>query len=153
MNSGFKKQRLANKKPSHRRALLHSQLLELIRAEHLQTTSARAKYLKQNFDKLVTKAKKSTDASKRNVASILQNDKAVTKLFDKLLPRLQDRNSGYTTSARTLPRKGDNASQIIVMIHGYEVEESKSRLSKLLNRETAASKPKAPRAKKVKETK
>lgn len=147
MNSGYKKQRLSNKKPSHRRALLRSQLLELIRAEHLKTTNARARFLKQNFDKLVTKAKKNTEASKRDVISILQNDKAVTKLFDNLLPRLQDRNSGYTKSARTLPRKGDNASQIIVIIHGYEIEAPKSRLSKLLDRETAASKPKTKKAK------
>jgi len=45
---------------------------------------------------------------------------------------LQDRNSGYTYSARSLPRKGDNAEQMYVMIVNTEEREKQTRLQKVL---------------------
>ena len=47
---------------------------------------------------------------------------------------MQDRNSGYTYSARSLPRKGDNAQQMYVMIVNSEIKEKKSRLQKALEK-------------------
>lgn len=143
MNSGKHKPRIAGKKPSHRKAILRSLLLEMIRAERIQTTQRKAKLVKQQFDRLVTEAKKDTEASKRNVASTLRNELAETKLYGKLLPRLADRNSGYLQSARTLPRKGDNAPQIILMVHGTELRETRSRLAKVLQRQDTAKQQKA----------
>jgi large subunit ribosomal protein L17 len=132
MHTNSKKPKMQGKKPSHRRAVMRSQLLELIRAEKLQTTPSKAKILKQQFDKLITHAKKDTQAGKRNVEAVLRNDKASTKLFAKLLPRLQEVNSGYTLSARTLPRKGDNAEQMIVMVRGADLTAKRSKLQKAL---------------------
>ncbi len=130
---------MQGKKPSHRNAIIRSQILELIRAERLQTTPQKGKLLKQRFDRLVTEAKKGTDASKRNIENFLRNEKAVAKLY-KILPRLEEDNSGYVLSARTLPRKGDNAPQMICMIKGHEIQERKSRLATVLDRQGADSK-------------
>jgi ribosomal protein L17 len=130
-----KKPKMQGKKPTHRNAIIHSQVLELIRGEHLKTTPQKGKLLKQRFDRLVTEAKKSTPASKRNVESFLRNDKAVTKLYKVILPRLENETSGYVISARTLPRKGDNAAQIICMVKGTVLEEKKSKLATVLEKQ------------------
>jgi large subunit ribosomal protein L17 len=143
MNTNGKKVKMQGKKPSHRNAIVKSLLIELIRNESIKTTPAKARILKQQFDILVNEAKKNTLASKRNVESALTSDKSVTKLYGNLLPRLEKDNSGYTQSARTLPRKGDNAPQMIVLIKGTELKENKSKLEKALARKEkkAASKP------------
>lgn len=123
---------MQGKHAAHRDSVLRALTLELIRNERLQSTPTKVKLLKQKFDRLVTNAKKSTDASKRHVASYLRNSKAEEKLYNVLLPRLQGRNSGYTKTARTLPRKGDNADQMIIMVHGAEIRKKQSRLQRAL---------------------
>lgn len=130
------KNKLSGKKTSHRRAVEKSLLLELIRNNSLKTTTRKAQILVAEFDRLVSTAKQNTEASKRLVSAKLQNELALEKLYNKLLPGLQDVNSGYTYQARTLPRKGDNAPQVIVLVRGQEIKEKQTRLQRLLNRQT-----------------
>lgn len=135
---------MAGKKPSHRNAIIRSQLIELIRNERLKSTATKTKILKAEFDKVVNMAKKGSPASRREVEATLQFMPAVEKLYTHILPRLEKDNSGYTISARTLPRKGDNATQVIVMIKGTEVKEKKSRIQATLEKQEkaeAAAKP------------
>lgn len=134
MNTTAGKPKIQGKKPSHRRAILRSLLLELIRNERLQTTPTKGKLLKQQFDRLITQAKRNTSGSRAVVSSTLRNDKAMQKLEAKLLPRLGDINSGYTYSANTLPRKGDNAPQMVLVVRGAEIREGKSKLTEALQR-------------------
>ncbi len=138
MNNLGNKLKMPGKKPSHRNAIVKSLLIELIRNESIKTTPSKARILKQQFDILVNEAKKNTLASKRGVESKLNSDKSVEKLFAKLLPRLAADKSGYTQSALTLPRKGDNAPQMIVLIKGTEFKENKSKLEKALARKQKA---------------
>ncbi len=135
MNSGAKKLKMQGKKPSHRRALIKGQLNQLIRSGKVQTTPSKAKILKAEFDRLITEAKKETQASKRRVSTKLENDRSIVKLYESILPKLQEVNSGYALSARTLPRKGDNADQMIVVVRGMEFRERKSRLAKALEKQ------------------
>lgn len=145
------KVKMSGKKPSHRNAIVKSLLIELIRNERLQSTPTKVKILKAEFDKLVNTAKQNTEASRRNVESKLTNDLSVEKLYSKLLPRLDGSNSGYTISARTLPRKGDNAEQVVVMIKGSEIKEKRSKLAATLEKQdkTAKSEGVAERIKSV----
>lgn len=129
------KYKMSGKKPSHRNAIIKSQLIELIRHGHLQTTKSKARILKAEFDKLVNTAKANNETSRRQVMATLNNELTVEKLYSKVLGQLSDSNSGYTKSANTLPRKGDNAPQVIVMIKGTELEEKKSRLASTLERQ------------------
>lgn len=135
MYSTRKKPKLQGKKPTHRNSMIRSQVLEMIRAERIKTTPAKGRLLKQRFDRLINEAKKGTPASKRNVESYLRNEKAVAKLYNTLLDQLKGENSGYILSAKTLPRKGDNAPQAIFMLKGHEVKEKKSRLAATLERQ------------------
>lgn len=133
MTSNRNKIKMQGKKPSHRNAIVRSLLIELIRNESLTTTPSKAKILSKTFDRLVTEAKKSTIASRRNVESKIVSIRTVEKFY-RILPTLADRNSGYTKSARTLPRKGDNAEQEIVMIVSSQIKERRSKLEVALER-------------------
>ncbi len=128
------KVKMQGKKPSHREAIRKSLLIELIRNESLRTTPRKAAILQADFDRLVVMAKRGDNAAKNWVESRLSNDKAVTKLYAKLLPRLQGSVSGFTLAARTLPRRGDNADQVILVIKGAVIKDQTSRLAAVLNR-------------------
>lgn len=122
---------------AHRKALIKSQIIELVRNGRIKTTPSKARALKSSFDRIVTHAKKKTDASRRHVAGLLgNNDRAVDRLFQVIEQNLQDRNSGYTRLIKTLPRKGDNAEQVYVMLVNTEVRERKSKVQAALSKQS-----------------
>jgi large subunit ribosomal protein L17 len=131
----IKKNKLQGKTHAHRKSLVKSLIIELIRAEKIKTTKPRARAIKSGFDKLVTMAKKNTDASKRNIESFFaMNERAVNRFYHVVSEKLNDRSSGYTRVIHTLPRKGDNAPQVFVMLVNYEPKTSKSTVQKLLEK-------------------
>jgi large subunit ribosomal protein L17 len=74
------------------------------------TTEAKAKALKQAFDKLVTRAKKNDLVSRRFVAQRVTQNEAVAKLFNERMPKLSTRTSGFsTTEVIQGQRAGDSA--------------------------------------------
>jgi large subunit ribosomal protein L17 len=136
MNTGRKKIKISGKKKSHRKALIKSQVIELIRAQRIKTTPARAKALKRVFDRLVTEAKKDTMASERRVMAFFGNNKrATSRLYSIIKDKLSDRNSGYTRVIKTVPRPGDNAEQVYVMLVNADIQESKSRIAKVIEKQ------------------
>ncbi|MBU4691353.1 50S ribosomal protein L17 [Mycoplasma zalophi] len=88
----------------------------------VETTLARAKQLRRKVDKMITKAKKNTLASRRQVASYLRNiqataDKdAVQYVFDVLGPRYKDRNGGYCRIIKKGFRQGDGSEMAILQL-------------------------------------
>jgi len=134
MNKQVNKYRLQSKTASHKNALIRNLVMELVRAEKIKTTPAKARIVKSQFDKLVTLAKKENGL--KNIDQFFaSNEKAVTK-FNKLVSeRLQDRNSGYTRVIKTLPRKGDNAQQVYIMLVNLEGKAKKSEMEKLLDKQ------------------
>lgn len=144
MYKRVKKYRLQGKTASHKNLLIRSLVSELVRAEKIKTTGAKARILKSQFDRLVTAAKRNNDASKRTIDSFFaSNEKAVTKFYKLISEKLQDRNSGYTRLFKTLPRKGDNADQVFVMLVNYEQKEKKSNVEKLLEKRKKTSEEKS----------
>lgn len=140
---------MQGKHAAHRNAVLRSMVLELIRNERLKSTPSKIKLLKQRFDRLVTQARKDDEASRRRVAGFLRNEKAEAKFYNVLLPRLEGDNSGFTLTAHTLPRKGDNAPQTIILVKGAEVKQKKSRLQKALDKQDGKKEEKKKPAKQV----
>lgn len=88
----------------------------------VETTLARAKQLRRKVDKMITKAKKNTLASRRQVASYLRNVKvsenkdAVQYVFEVLGPRYKERNGGYTRIIKKGFRQGDGAEMAILQL-------------------------------------
>ncbi len=135
MNKGNKKYRMQGKTKAHQTAILKSLVIELIRAEKIKTTPVKAKILKSQFDKLVTKAKDEKPSSKHTLESYFNSNERILNKFYKLVEaKFGDRNSGYTHVIRTTPRKGDNADQSYVMVVNYEEKQKQTRVQKLLEK-------------------
>lgn len=98
-----------------RRALLKSLALALINHGRIETTEAKAKELRPYVEKLVTKAKDNSVASKRLIISRLMNRKEESKkLFEEIAPKYKDQKGGYTRIMKLPQRQGDAAKMALI---------------------------------------
>ena len=99
----------------HRRSMLATMTKQLIENERIITTETRAKEVRKCFDKMVTYGKNGSLVSRRLALAFLHNDEAaVSKVFNELAPRYQERKGGYTRIVKMSERKGDNALKVIL---------------------------------------
>lgn len=86
----------------------------LIMAEHIKTTEARAKELRPRVEKLLTVAKKQNLASKRILLARLP-EAAANKLYYEIAPRYQNRSGGYLRILKSsVQRKRDGARRAVI---------------------------------------
>lgn len=104
--SGLRK---LNRTSSHRLAMFRNMSVSLITHEAIKTTLPKAKELRRVVEPLITLAKEPTVANRRLAFARLRDRAAVTKLFDEIGPRYQERNGGYTRVLKMGFRQGDNA--------------------------------------------
>ena len=107
---------------AHRRAMFRNQLASLVTHERIVTTLAKAKELRPLAEKLVTKGKSDTVASRRLVRRWLADRDHVKKLFDDLAPRFSDRPGGYLRIVKLGPRQGDGAETAVLEFVDYDPE-------------------------------
>jgi large subunit ribosomal protein L17 len=91
-----------------RRALIRSLSIALIEHGSIETTLPKAKELRPNFEKLVSKARKGDLHNRRLIVSTLASVPAAHKLVDQIAPAMK-RTSGYLRIERTSLRRGDNS--------------------------------------------
>lgn len=116
-----------NRSTGHRNALRRNLAAALLQHERIQTTQAKAEFVRGHVEKLITVAKRGLAKAeaqgnpavavhaRRIAASRLNNNRElVQKLFDELAPRYQDRPGGYTRIYKLGPRKGDNAEMVLL---------------------------------------
>jgi len=116
---------------AQRKALKKSLIKAFIINERIITTTAKAKYLRPEAEKIITLAKKGTIASRRLAFRVLENHALVKKLFDVIAPMFKDINGGYTRILKVGSRKGDNASlSLIEMTKTVKEEKEKTDISK-----------------------
>ena len=124
-----------------RKAVLRSLSTELIRNEEIITTLAKAKALRPEVEKLITKGKKGhienyqevaekakkgdAEAAKtvarsvhlrRQVRAKLYDPEMVTRVFNEIAPRYKDRPGGYTRILKYRNRRGDNAPLAVIQL-------------------------------------
>ncbi len=104
-----------------RRALLRGLVTNVIEEERITTTVPKAKAAKPLVEKMITLAKKDTLHARRQAAAFLVTKEAVEKLFEKLGPRFNQRNGGYTRIVRIGWRKGDGAETAKLELVGSEL--------------------------------
>jgi large subunit ribosomal protein L17 len=93
---------------AHRKALLMNLSKEVIDHERIETTTAKAKAVKPEIEKLITLAKRGDLHARRQALSALGQDKfMVYKLFEEIAPRYTDRPGGYTRILKLGPRPSD----------------------------------------------
>ncbi|HUF87381.1 MAG TPA: 50S ribosomal protein L17 [Thermohalobaculum sp.] len=106
--------RKLNRTAEHRQAMLANMACSLIEHEQIKTTLPKAKELRPYVEKLITLAKRGDLHARRLVASRIQQDGAVKKLFETLGARYKERQGGYARVLRAGFRYGDMAPMAIV---------------------------------------
>ena len=97
----------------HSKAIMRSLLTSLVEHERIVTTVAKAKELKIEADKLITKAKnKDKLHGRRMVNKILYTKETQTKVMHVLGPRYQFREGGYTRVMKLAKHRGRDAADM-----------------------------------------
>ena len=98
-----------------RKALINSLTLNLIVRGKIKTTEAKAKELRPFVEKLVTRAKGGSSATRRLIIAKLWGRRSeVAKLFEVIAPKYKDRNGGYTRVLKLGARRSDGAPMAII---------------------------------------
>ncbi len=100
-----------------RRALLRSLAIALIKNEKIETTEVKAKELRKYVEKLITKGKNSTLATRRLLNSKLGSggDFAAKKIIEDLSKRYADRPGGYLRIIKKGDRIGSDGALIAII--------------------------------------
>jgi len=106
--------RKLNRTSQHRQMLFRNMAQALVKHEQIVTTLPKAKELRGVVDKLITLAKRGDLHARRQAHSRLRDDAMVTKLFEVLGPRYQERNGGYTRVLKAGFRYGDAAPMAVI---------------------------------------
>jgi large subunit ribosomal protein L17 len=115
-NAGFK----LGRNTSHRQALLRNLTTSVIEEDRVETTVAKAKAVRPHVEKMITLGKKGDLHSRRQALSFLRTDEAVTRLFEIVAKRYDDRQGGYLRIVRTGFRKGDGGEKAFIELLGAE---------------------------------
>ena len=106
--------RKLNRNSSHRQAMFRNMAASLFEHEAIRTTLPKAKELRCVAEPLITLAGKDTVANRRLAFARLRDKAVVTKLFEELGPRYQERPGGYLRVLKAGFRAGDNAPMAFV---------------------------------------
>lgn len=118
-----------NRDTDHRKALLRNLSASLIIHGKVETTLAKAKFVKPYVEKLVTKARAGNSFDTLNkVNSKLRSNEALRKLFSDVAPSFEKRPGGYTRIVKLGYRDGDNAP--MARIEFVKTKETKAKDSK-----------------------
>ena len=107
------------RKSAHRKAMLANMACSLIEHKRINTTTAKAKALKQFVEPLITKSKEDTTHNRRIVMSRLRQKEAVAELFRDVAEKVADRPGGYTRIIKLGNRLGDNAEMAMIELVDY----------------------------------
>ncbi len=106
---------------AHREALLRNLTTSLVLYEKIITTAAKAKELRRIADRMISLAKRRDLHARRQAAGLIQDERALRKLFDTIGERYQGRNGGYTRITKLDYRVGDGAPLAAVELVASEV--------------------------------
>ena len=94
---------------THRKAMIHNQVTDLLRHDRIVTTEAKAKELRPIAERVITLGKRGDSAARRRAGAVLTDNAVLRRLFHELGPRFRDRPGGYTRIVKLGPRLGDGA--------------------------------------------
>lgn len=103
-----------------RKALFRNLIRDLYIHERIITTEAKARAVRADAEKLITKAKRSlVDGgnrvhAQRQVVAYLNDKTVAKKVFDELAPRYQERPGGYVRILKMGKRQGDGAEMAVL---------------------------------------
>jgi large subunit ribosomal protein L17 len=114
MKHGIKGRKFS-RRSEHRTAMFMNLSASLIKHEQIRTTLPKAKDLRPIVEKLVTKAKKNSLHSRRELLSFFSNDNVTAeKLLAILGPRYAERPGGYIRIMKAGFRRGDMSPMAVI---------------------------------------
>lgn len=113
-----------SRKKGHRRSLLRNLATSLILYEEIKTTKAKAKAVKPIVEHLISLAKKNDLNSRRRMLSYFFDKNTTRKMFDILVPRFKNIDSGFVSIYAVGPRLGDSASMVVLKLKEKKSTES-----------------------------
>lgn len=111
---------------AQRKALFSNLVRSLYIHERIVTTEAKARAIRGDAEKLITKAKHGLRDggnrvhAQRQVVSYLGDQTVAKKVFDEIAPRFAERNGGYTRMIKIGKRHGDAADMVILELLAEE---------------------------------
>ena len=99
---------------AHRKTMLRNLVTDLLREGRISTTLHRAKETRRIAEKMITLAKRGDLHARRQVLAYVYDEDVVTKLFEEIAPKYEDRNGGYTRIMKLGPRRGDCAEVVFL---------------------------------------
>lgn len=115
--AGYRLGRTKDQRLGLRRTMIN----QLFDHEKIQTTRAKAMFIRGEAEKLITLARRSgkgSDTDKMNArrlaAARMGDATMVKKLFDEIAPRFENRNGGYTRILKLGPRLGDSSDMVLI---------------------------------------
>lgn len=96
-----------------RSGLMKSLALALVKEGKIQTTQVKAKALRPFVEKMVTKGKLSTLASRRNLIAEV-GPIGAAKIAKEIAPKYMDRKGGYTRITKLPARLSDGALMAVI---------------------------------------
>ncbi len=133
---------------NERKALFNGLISAMILHGKITTTEEKAKAIKADVEKIVTKAKKDEANARRLLKGIIKEQELVDKMINEVAPRFKNRAGGYTRIIKTGRRFNDNASMAIMeWVEGEEVVIApKKEAKKIAAPKKEAKKPSAKKA-------
>ena len=115
--AGYRLGRTKDQRIGLRRTMIN----QLFNHEKIQTTRAKALFIRGEAEKLITLARRSAKGSdtdkmnaRRLAAARMGDASMVKKLFDEIAPRFENRNGGYTRIMKLGPRLGDSSEMVLI---------------------------------------
>lgn len=111
---------LFRRNTSWRKGVIRTLATDVILHGRITTTETRAKEVRRFVEKMITKGKKGTLASRREAQAFLRpvvtkDNVAIDKyLFDTIAPKYKDRKGGYTRIIKLPARQGDSTKMAIL---------------------------------------
>jgi large subunit ribosomal protein L17 len=105
---------------AQRKALFRNLVRELYLHERIVTTEAKARSIRSDAERLITKAKRGVTAegnrvhAQRQLVAYLNDQTVAKKVFDVFAPRYATRNGGYTRMVKIGKRQGDAADLVVL---------------------------------------
>ncbi|MCX6744518.1 MAG: 50S ribosomal protein L17 [Candidatus Parcubacteria bacterium] len=106
--------KILDRKKGPRKALLRGLATNLILYEKIKTTDGKARAMKGQVEKLITKGKPNNLVARRYLLKTLYSKNAVKKVLEVLSPRYLDRKGGYLRITKLKQRQGDGANMVLI---------------------------------------
>lgn len=103
-----------DRKKEVRELMFRNLVTQLLMHEKIKTTSAKAKAIKPIVEKIITKGKKNTLASHREILKYVFEKKVAEKVMKNIAPKYMEKPGGYTRIVKLGARKGDGAEMVMI---------------------------------------